>query len=270
MKMVKKILLGMSAAAVIMSLVGCGDLAGVGRGSGTKEDKTITVDGTASNLSTKYRRYIKQLGSSEKVAEITTTITVDTSKCTLQSTDSAGNPTYANVGFVFDMNKSWNTETNSATTDSTNSKLRDLVVFGFQPLNKRAYVEHYSNVNFKDELDTDDSAVGVRDRAIFGGGSWGAVTENTDYTLANGVYTLVVSVKQTQKGIYDFYLGNRKLGSYHAAGHFMGTTADGAKDFAIGGVGAYVNCPKGTKVVAKYETEKSSVTGKFEAEEIEE
>ena len=88
------------------------------------------------------------------------------------------------------MNKSWNTTTNSATTDSTNSKLRDLVVFGFQPLKKRAYVEHYSNVNFKDELDTDDSAVGTSDNNIFGNGSWGSVTEGSDYTLANGVYTL--------------------------------------------------------------------------------
>ena len=38
----------------------------------------------------------------------------------------------------------------------------------------------------------------------------------------------------------------------------------------IGGVAAYVNCPKGTKVKANFKTEQSSVTGTFFAEEDEE
>ena len=34
-------------------------------------------------------------------------------------------------------------------------------------------------------------------------------------------------------------------------------------------VAGYVNCPKGTKVVANYVTDSKSITGKFEAEEFE-
>ena len=269
MKMVKKILLGLAATAAVLSVVGCGDLAGTGKAQGTKTNKTFTVDGTDANLATKYRRYIKQLGSSEKVAEIETTITFDTKTSTLESKDANGNKTYANVGFVFDMNKSWDSATNKAKADTSDTKMRDLVVFGFQPGTKRAYVEHYSNINFKDELDTDESAVGTCDKPVFGNGGWSAVTEGTHYTLEDGVYTLTVKIKQATKGTYDFYLGGHKLGSYKSSGNFVGTAADKIEGYAIGGVGCYINCPKGTKVVAKYETDTKSVTGKFEAEELE-
>ena len=270
MKMVKKILLGLAASAVVIGLTSCADVAGTGKATGTKTNKTITVDGTDSKLTTDYRRYIKQLGSSEKVAEITTTITVDTKDCILTAKNSAGTDTYANVGFVFDMNKVWDTTKNEPKADTSSEKLRDLIVFGFQPLNKKAYVEHYSNVNFKEELDTNDSSVGTCDEAIFGNGDWGTVTEGTDYALEDGVYTLVVKVKQATKGKYDFYLGNKKLGSYQSSGNYVGKASDNIEGYAIGAVGGYVNCPKGTKVVAKYTTDKDTVTGKFEAEEIEE
>ena len=105
---------------------------------------------------------------------------------------------------------------------------------------------------------------------IFGNGGWAYVTEGTDYTLENGIYTLNVKVKQATKGKYDFYLGNRKLGSYQSSGNYVGTSSENAAGYAIGAVGGYVNCPKGTKVVANYVTDSDTVTGKFEAEEIEE
>ena len=60
------------------------------------------------------------------------------------------------------------------------------------------------------------------------------------------------------------------MGSYTASGKYVGTANDKAEGYAVGAVGAYINCPKGTKVKAKYETDSKSVTGKFEAEEIEE
>ena len=270
MKMVKKILLGLAAGAVVIGLTSCADVAGTGKATGTKTNKTITVDGTDANLTTDYRRYIKQLGGSEKVAEIETTITVDTKDCILTAKNDLNEDTYANVGFVFDMNKVWDSEKNKPKADNNGEKYRDLVVFGFQPLNKKAYVEHYSNVNFKEELDTNDRTVGTNDNSIFGNGGWGAVTEGTDYTFEDGIYTLTVKVKQSTKGTYDFYLGNKKLGSYKSSGKYVGTANDNAEGFAVGEVGAYINCPKGTKVVAKYTTDKDSVTGKFEAEEIEE
>ena len=273
MKMVKKILLGLAAATVAIGMISCADAAGAGKATGTKTNKTITVDATdkaSKKLETAYRRYIKQLGSSEKVAEIETTITVNAQECILESTDAAGNPTYANFGFVFDMNKVWDNEKNSPKADTENEKYRDLVVFGFQPKKKRAYIEHYPNVNFKEELDTDEGSVGQKDEAIFGNGSWGNVTEGTDYTLEDGIYTLNIKIKQATKGKYDFYLGNRKLGSYQSSGKYVGTASENAAGYAIGAVGGYVNCPKGTKVVANYVTDSDTVTGKFEAEEIEE
>ena len=73
MKMVKKILLGLAAGAVVIGLVSCADVAGAGKATVTKTNKTITVDATdkaSKKLEKDYRRYIKQLGSSEKVAEI--------------------------------------------------------------------------------------------------------------------------------------------------------------------------------------------------------
>lgn len=269
MKMVKKILLGLAATAAVIGLASCADVAGAGKATGTKTNKTITVDGTDSKLTTAYRRYIKQLGSSEKVAEIETTITFDTEDCILATTGAS--PTYANVGFVFDMNKVWDTEKDEPKKDNGDEKLRDLVVFGFQPGTSRAYIEHYSNVNFKEELDTDVGAVGTCDKLIYGPtNGWGSVTEGTHYTLEDGVYTLNIKVKQATKGTYDFYLGGKKLGSYTASGKYVGTAKDNAEGYAVGAVGAYINCPKGTKVKAKYETDSKSVTGKFEAEEIEE
>ena len=75
MKMVNKILLGLAAGAVVLSLVGCGDLAGAGKGKGTKNNLTITVDATDNankKLDKAYRRFIKQIGTSEKIAEIAT------------------------------------------------------------------------------------------------------------------------------------------------------------------------------------------------------
>lgn len=270
MKLVRKTLLGLAAFAVVIGLTSCADLAGKGSATGTKSKKTITVDGTASSLTTAYRRYIKQIGSSEKIAAIKTTITIDKNDCILTAKNSSNEDTYANVGFIFDMNKTWDSTENKPTTDTSSSKLRDFVLFGFQPLNKKAYVEHYHDVNFKEELDTDETQVGAKDKNIFGNGSWASVTEGTDYTYEDGVYTLEITISQTTLGTYEIKLGNRSLGTYTASGHYTGTSADNAPGYAIGAVAGYVNCPKGTKVKATYTTDSKSVTGKFEAEEYEE
>ena len=45
MKMVKKILLGLAATAAVIGLASCADVAGAGKATGTKTNKTITVDG---------------------------------------------------------------------------------------------------------------------------------------------------------------------------------------------------------------------------------
>lgn len=265
----KKIMAILAASAVALALMGCDLLAakaGEGDSKGTKSNLTITVDATAqaeNPLEKNFRRFVKQLGSSEKVAEITTTITFNDKDSILTIKDSNGNVQgRTKIGYVFAMNKSWDTTTDAEIKDTTDKKLRDFYLFGFDPYGKRAYVEHYSNVDFKDELDTDNDAIGTCDDAVFGGGEWADVEEGKDYTVEDGNYTLVVSVKQSTKGKYDFYLGDRKLGTTKLTSHF--TDDDG---YAIGGVGGYVNCPKGGKAVVTYTTDKKSVTGKFFADE---
>ena len=262
----KKIMTILAATMVALMLVGCADVGGVGSATGLKTNKTVNVDATAANTRKPmpegkvWRRYLKQLGDSEKVAEITTTITLDTSKCTL----TGDNNKQAKIGYVFDLNKPWDTANNKPAEDPSDSKPRDFCILGINPLNGKAYIEHYSGVDLKEELDTDEagSAIGASDSNIFGGGGWADLPSGS-YTVEGTVYTFEVRISQTNKGTYSITLGGKPLGTYTASGHYMDN------GFAIGGVGAYVNCPKGGKVTVNYKTEQSSVTGKFFVDEEE-
>ena len=274
----KKIMTILAALAVALMLVGCADLAGTGKATGTKSNKTINVDATSANtnkpLNHYYRRYIKQLGSSEKVAGITTTITFSEADCVFEGDNvipAEGGGTkkgHAVIGFVFDLNKAW--VDGHAATDTTQSHPRDFYVFGFDPLDKKVYVEQYGNVDFKDELDTDDGTVGTRTEATVGGGSW-KILSSSEYAqcvterTVNGKkeYTVVVKVEPSN-GQYNFYMGEMLLGTTSATKHFK----NNAKQ-AIGGVAGYANCPKGTKLVVNYKTDTSTVIGTFYADEEE-
>ncbi len=262
----KKLLAVIAAAAVALTLVGCDLLAnkaGEGEGEGTKDEYTITVDATDSAKTPLadgkvYRRFMKQLGSSEQVAEFTTTISFDASDL--------GNSV---VGLAFDFNKAWDETEGKAKTDSATEKLRDFYLFGFMASETKAYVEHYSDVNFKDEFDASEAekSIGTSDDNVFGGGNWTAVKAGTDYTKEGNVYTLVISVKQSTPGQYDVYLGNTKLGTTKKAGNYKGTKLNKTENFAVGGLTTYVNVNKGNKVSVTYTTDKESVTGKFYADE---
>lgn len=258
----KKIMTILAAAAVALMLVGCADLAGKGSATGLKTNKTVNVDGTANAqkpLTKDYRRYIKQLGDSKEVAEITTTITFKEDECIFGTADN-----HVVIGYIFDLNIT------EGTSDSNTSKKRDFYLFGFDPIGKKAYVEHYTGVDFKDELDTDNGAVGSQDHAMFGSGDWASVTEGTHYTVQKvnnkDVYTLEVTVRQETKGTYTFELGGYQIGSGSSSAK---TKVHNSAGYAIGGVAAYVNCPSGTKVKANYKTQQSSVTGKFFVDEEE-
>ena len=261
----KKIMTILAALAVALMLVGCADVGGTGSATGLKTNKTVNVDATAANtqkpLNKNYRRYIKQLGDSEKVAGITTTITFKESDCTFVGDDITVNgvtaPGKAVIGYVFDFYKT------PGSTDTNTQKLRDFYVFGFNPTTSQAYVEHYNSVDFKDELDVNEGTVGDPDEAVFGNYGWASVTEGTDYTKINGEYTLVVKIEPASGGKYKVYLNNKLLGTTAARPNLD------TEGRAIGGVAAYVNCPKGTKVKANYKTEQSSVTGKFFVDEEE-
>ena len=273
----KKIMTILAAAAVALMLVGCADLAGTGKATGTKSNKTINVDATSANtskpLNKLYRRYIKQLGSSEKVAGITTTITFSEADCILEGDDVIpvqGGGTkkgHAVIGFVFDLNKAW--VGGQAATDTDDSHPRDFYVFGFDPLDKKVYVEQYGNVNFKDELDTDEGTVGNRTEATVGEGSWLSIA--SDYAKCvteksvNGKkeYTVVVKI-EPYNGQYKIYMGEKLLGTTTTTKHFKNNDNQ-----AIGGVAGYANCPKGTKLKVNYKTDTSTVIGTFFADEEE-
>ena len=68
---------------------------------------------------------------------------------------------------------------------------------------------------------------------------------------------------------FALYLGSEKVAEYNAT---SSKNTDKIKDveYAVGGIACYGNAGKGVKLVAKYETDKDSVIGKLEAEEIEE
>ena len=277
----KKLLAVIAAAAVALTLVGCGDLlaakAGEGTSSGTKNKKTITVDATGTlatvpegevgaGAEAKYRRFIKELSGNEKTAAIKSTITIP--KADLVTTGATDKNVV--VGYIFDMNKSWDSTTNEATKDTNTQKLRDFVLFGFSLDTKKAYIEHYSNVNFKDELDTSATTIGSgSDNNIWGGGGWSAaLTKGTDYREDDENYYLDVEVKQTTNGTYEFYLGGTKRGkSYTASGNFKGKESEGTKDMAVGGIAGYLKCPKGTKAKIIIETDPDDVVGKLYADE---
>ena len=267
--LMKKIMTLLAALAVALMFAGCADLAGTGSATGLKTNKTVNVDATATAkipLEKNYRRCIKQLGNSEKVSEITTTITFKEEDCIFDGEEINNETSHAVIGYVFDLNKSPNKP-----KDTSTERWRDFYVFGFCPSTKKAYIEHYYDVNFKDELDVNEGTVGSRDDEMLGDGGWSAVSDSY-YTVQEvnqkKVYTLVVTVKQDTAGQYTFELGGHQIGKASKAS--VSKCHDESTGLNIGGVAAYVNCPKGTKVKANFKTEQSSVTGTFFAEEDEE
>ena len=271
----KKIMAILAASAVALALMGCDLLAakaGEGKASGTKNKKTISVDatGTLANdaetgTEAKYRRFIKELSGNERTAAIKSTITIP--KADLVLSDASDNVV---VGYIFDLNKTWDATENKATKDTNDSKLRDFVLFGWNVKTKAAYVEHYNTVNFKEELDTSNNNIGNKNNTtdnIWGNGGWtAALSKDTDYREDDDNFYLDVEVTQDTAKIYDFYLGGTKRGSYTASGNFMGTEADGTDGLAVGGIAGYLKCPKGTKAKMIIETDKNDVVGVLSAE----
>ena len=85
---------------------------------------------------------------------------------------------------------------------------------------------------------------------------------------ATGAVSCPVKISQSNKK-YTVYLNNIKVAEYDAKDSVNIDTLDNV-EYAIGGIACYGNAGKGVKIVANYKSEKSSVTGKLEAEEIEE
>lgn len=268
MKLVRKTLLGLTALAVVIGLASCKMGAGEGDTKGNKWDLTMTIDATE-NAETPlasgkvFRRFWKQFSTSEKVAEITTTITIDPEECTLVSGKASV------IGLIFDLNK-----------NATDNNKVDFNLIGVNPQRQQFYVERYTGVTKQ----TDESYDGTESESSLATVSgnpavnletvskdsdgWCNLTSSMYSTNTDGVITCIVKITQTNKK-YEVYLGNVKVAEYNAVGSANVETIDDV-EYAVGGIACYGNAGTGVKLVAKYHTEKEEVTGKLEAEEIEE
>lgn len=271
MKLVRKTLLGLTALAVVIGLASCKMGAGEGDTKGNKWDLTMTVDATA-NASTPlasgkvFRRFWKQFSSSEKVAEITTTITIDPSQIVYPTDDTT--PACV-IGLIFDLNK-----------NAADTKKVDFNLIGVNPKTQKFYVERYVGIT-KQNDESYDGTLEESDIAKANGttatnletvtkaGGWCSLNTNM-YKLDSetGVITCPVKITQASKK-YTVYLNDVKVAEYDASASTNVDTIDDV-EYAVGGIACYGNAGTGVKIVANYTTDKSSVTGKLEAEEIEE
>jgi len=266
MKMVKKILLGFAATAAVLSMAGCKMESGEGELKGSKWDNTMIVDATGltgndeNGKELLFRRYWKQFSSSEKVAEITTTITINPADCKFV-TDKA-----SVVGLLFDLNKS----------ASDDNKV-DFCIIGVNPNTQGFYTERYVGISKQknESLDTNASSLATDDQTTDIGYGQYSRTDLTKWNTLdtkmysvddNGIITCVVKITQSDMN-YSISLGSVKVAEYNASESTYVEKIDGT-DYAVGGIACYGNAGKGVKLVANYKTEKDAVTGKLEAEEI--
>ncbi len=301
MKMTKKIFLAAIAVAAF-AFTGCADLLGkVGTGTttGTKWNKTMTVDGTKKDLYKEdgtaayaYRRFIKKIKVKESVTNIATEITIDPEKSTIHTDNAVIGGGNAVVGLAFDFH-----------TDATTKKY-DFVLVGFAPYTKKFYIERYYDIEPENAKDADkemdetaedlgdqgfDSSAGAMGSYIdFDKGTDGILrisskTTNKDddwVDLPAGAYDettgkLNVEIKQETAGLYEVYLGGKKVAEYPGTVKIE-KEGDDYNGFAQGGVAVYANTPvgktydatekkgSGTKVVVKYASDKDKTHGLFE------
>lgn len=266
MKLVRKTLLGLTALAVVIGLASCKMGAGEGDTDGNKWNLTMTVDTTDSEKpmanGATYRRFWKQFSTSEKVAAIKTTVTIDPSACTLVPGSASV------VGYIFDLNK-----------NADDSNKVDFCLIGVNPQTAKFYTERYTGISKQnDELyDTTSNQlgptgcntdIGVGSYRRTNLNSWNTLTDEMYSTDTDGVITCKIEIKQQDKK-YTVMLGSVKVAEYDASASTNVDTIDDV-EYAVGGIACYGNAGTGVKIVANYTTDKSSVTGKLEAEEIEE
>ena len=270
MKMVKKILLGLTAAAAVISFVSCSGIANDNaEEEGKKDDKKITVDASSSDKNYEadkdYKRAFVQLGKLEQVQEVTSTLTFNK--------DEVGNGV---VGYAFDLNYDKDAEDKDI-DDSYN-----FVLIGFNPSLGMYYVERYKGVSM-DANNGYTNAKSLGKYISYINGSWTTeyVTDKDDFVTAtegkhysvdtDGNVTIKITVTQATDLKYEVKLGSEKIAEYTRTDKsakdptkYVNVTKEGK---AQGGIAVYANAKNGLKFSVKCTTDKDSVKGKFEAEE---
>ena len=262
MKMVKKILLGLVATATVIGLVSCkGITNNNAEEDGDKYDKTISVD--ASQIDKNNKRAFVQLGNLEQVQEVTTTLTCKKADVNNNSV----------IGFAFDLNY----EKDAAGKDK--SDCYNFYLVGFRPYDGKYYIERYKNVSIKNNNGAVDASALGSYISYMGSSGWNSVYAESydDFQTAikgthysedtDGKITLKIAVTQATDGTYSVKLGNATAINCPTDNRTVNV-----KDRKLqGGIALYANARRGAKFSLTSHIEKNGgVTGKFEAEEIEE
>ncbi len=268
MKMVKKILLGLTAAAAVISFVSCSGIANDNaEEEGKKDDKTITVNASSSDKNYEadkdYKRAFVQLGKLEQVQEVTSTLTFNK--------DEVANGV---VGYAFDLNYDKDAEDKDI-DDSYN-----FVLIGFNPSLGMYYVERYKDVSM-DANNGYTNAKSLGKYISYIKGSWTTdyVTEKEDFVKAtegkhysvdtDGNVSIKITISQATDLKYEVKLGSEKVAEYTRTDKsakdptkYVNVTKEGK---AQGGIALYANAKNGLNFKVNCKTEVTK--GKFEAEE---
>ncbi len=283
----KKIMTILAAAAVALTLVGCANF-GDAKATGTKWEKTFNLDATKEkkdadgNVAKNVRGFVA-LSTSKNCSKIETTITLpmkDAKNIPVVTEAGANQGHYTVVGLAFDVH---------VTKDANNKEFYDFVLLGVQPSTGYFYLEKYVNIakdDLKEDMNTNQGTIGnavyaAKESAVEAGkASWISLDGKGNSTFASSNiktfdpatvttdgYSWTVSVTQDTAGTYVVKVGDKKLGEYTRAltdAEKADTKHDGK---AYGQVFMYGNAQAGTKINAKFKSNKEATAGLFADEE---
>lgn len=275
----KKIMAVIAAAAVALTLVGCANFGA--KTSGTKWKKTFKLDATdteklkdADGTEANYARGFAALSSSKKCNYIETTVTLpakEKDKAANIFTASGVSP--AVIGLAIDVHE----------TTVNNKKYYDFVLVGVRPSSGEFYVEKYENIakdDLKESMITNDKAIGgASETAAAGAAKYTSLDgKSTGASFVSGKKVTVdtneagdksfkITVTQDTAGTYVIKNGNTKLGEYTRA--LTDAEKASTAKLAYGQIFMYGNAPKGTKLTAKFDSNKDATKGLFADEDEE-
>ena len=268
----KKIMAVIAAVAVALTLVGCVNL-GDAKTSGTKWKKTFKLDATgeikdADGEDATYARGFASLSASKNCSAIETTITLPKKdkkdKVLNIPVSDKKNPRTndfykAVVGLAFDVHEY---------EKADNKSHYSFVLVGVKPGDGGFYIEYYEDVpkdNLKESMNTNLGSIG---------GKYTPVAPETDGWAGKitGIdkedsYTWTVKVTQDTAGTYKVLINDVVKGIYTRTlteKESADTKHDGK---AYGQIFLYGNAPIGTKIEAKFNSNKDATVGLFADED---
>ena len=257
----KKILAVIAAAAVALTLVGCVNL-GDAKTSGSKWSKTFKLDATgeikdADGEDATYARGFASLSTSKFCSAIETTITLpkeDKKDKVLNIPVSDQKNPLTNqfyksvVGLAFDVHEY---------KKADNKSYYSFVLVGVKPGDGGYYIEYYEDVlkdNLKESMNTNQGSIGGKYTEVAAEtNGWAGTISGVDQ---EDCYTWKIRVTQDTAGTYKVLINDVVKGTYTRA-----LTEDETKDTkhngkAYGQVFLYGNAPIGTKIEAKFASNK--------------